>query len=68
MLIEQRRMAARTDDLAELKRFTFFVSPAVREVASEFSRSTCGFYFTTLAEPEEWLTSWRRDYPGALGG
>jgi hypothetical protein len=59
-------MALAHPDLAELKRFTFFVSRRFEEGRERF-RLHMG-YFTTLAEAEEWLAVVREIYPGAWAG
>ena len=59
-------MALAQTDLAELKRFTFFVSRRFEEGRERF-RLHMG-YFTTLAEAEEWLNVVREIYPGAWAG
>jgi len=59
-------MALPQADLAELKRFTFFVSRRFEEGRERF-RLHMG-YFTTLAEAEEWLSVVREIYPGAWAG
>ena len=59
-------MALAQTDLAELKRFTFFVSRRFEEGRERF-RLHMG-YFTTLAEAEEWLKVVREIYPGAWAG
>jgi hypothetical protein len=59
-------MALAQTDLAELKRFTFFVSRRFEEGRERF-RLHMG-YFATLAEAEEWLTVVREMYPGAWAG
>src|ERR1700722_164629 len=59
-------MALAQTDLAELKRFTFFVSRRFEEGRERF-RLHMG-YFTTLAEAEEWLAVVREIYPGAWAG
>src|SRR6201994_2833412 len=59
-------MALAHPDLAELKRFTFFVSRRFEEGRERF-RLHMG-YFTTLAEAEEWLSVVRDIYPGAWAG
>src|ERR1700758_2935125 len=59
-------MALAHPDLAELKRFTFFVSRRFEEGRERF-RLHMG-YFTTLAEAEEWLAVVREVYPGAWAG
>ncbi len=59
-------MALAQTDLAELKRFTFFVSRRFEEGRERF-RLHMG-YFATLAEAEEWLNVVREIYPGAWAG
>src|ERR1700729_2021347 len=59
-------MALAQTDLAELKRFTFFVSRRFEEGRERF-RLHMG-YFTTQAEAEEWLAVVREIYPGAWAG
>ena len=59
-------MALAHPELAELKRFTFFVSRRFEEGRERF-RLHMG-YFTTLAEAEEWLAVVREIYPGAWAG
>ena len=59
-------MALAQTDLAELKRFTFFVSRRFEEGRERF-RLHMG-YFATLAEAEEWLDVVREIYPGAWAG
>ena len=59
-------MALAQTDLAELKRFTFFVSRRFEEGRERF-RLHMG-YFATLAESEEWLSVVREIYPGAWAG
>lgn len=59
-------MALAQTDLAELKRFTFFVSRRFEEGRERF-RLHMG-YFTSLAEAEEWLNVVREIYPGAWAG
>ena len=59
-------MALAQTDLAELKRFTFFVSRRFEEGRERF-RLHMG-YFSTLAEAEEWLNVVREIYPGAWAG
>jgi hypothetical protein len=59
-------MALAQTDLAELKRFTFFVSRRFEEGRERF-RLHMG-YFATLAEAEEWLSVVREIYPGAWAG
>src|SRR4029077_392492 len=59
-------MALAQTDLAELKRFTFFVSRRFEEGRERF-RLHMG-YFATLAEAEEWLTVVREIHPGAGAG
>src|SRR5580692_7056774 len=59
-------MALAQTDLAELKRFTFFVSRRFEEGRERF-RLHMG-YFATLAEAEEWLNVVRDIYPGAWAG
>src|SRR5882762_9791430 len=59
-------MALAQTDLAELKRFTFFVSRRFEEGRERF-RLHMG-YFTALAEAEEWLNVVREIYPGAWAG
>ncbi|MBV9620984.1 MAG: hypothetical protein JO341_08160, partial [Gammaproteobacteria bacterium] len=59
-------MALAQTDLAELKRFNFFVSRRFEEGRERF-RLHMG-YFATLAEAEEWLTVVREIYPGAWAG
>ena len=59
-------MALAQTDLAELKRFTFFVSRRFEEGRERF-RLHMG-YFTTLPEAEEWLNVVREIYPGAWAG
>ena len=59
-------MALAHPDLAELKRFTFFVSRRFEEGRERF-RLHMG-YFTTIAEAEEWLAVVREIYPGAWAG
>ncbi len=59
-------MALAQVDMAELKRFTFFVSRRFEEGRERF-RLHMG-YFTTLAEAEEWLNVVREIYPGAWAG
>jgi len=65
MLIDHADGARKTD-LAELKRFTFFVSRRFEEGRERF-RLHMG-YFTALAEAEEWLNVVREIYPGAWAG
>src|SRR5271165_3568671 len=59
-------MALAQTDLAELKRFTFFVSRRFEEGRERF-RLHMG-YFSTLAEAEELLGAVRDIYPGAWAG
>jgi len=59
-------MALAHPELAELKRFTFFVSRRFEEGRERF-RLHMG-YFTTQAEAEEWLAVVREIYPGAWAG
>src|ERR1700744_1347423 len=59
-------MALAHPDLAELKRFTFFVSRRFEEGRERF-RLHMG-YFSTLKEAEEWLVAVRDIYPGAWAG
>jgi hypothetical protein len=59
-------MALAQTELAELKRFTFFVSRRFEEGRERF-RLHMG-YFPTLAEAEEWLGVVRDIYPGAWAG
>ena len=59
-------MALAHPELAELKRFTFFVSRRFEEGRERF-RLHMG-YFTTQAEAEEWLAVVREVYPGAWAG
>src|ERR1700759_2063103 len=59
-------MALAQTDLAELKRFPFFVSRRFEEGRERF-RLHMG-YFATLAEAEEWLGLVRDIYPGAWAG
>ena len=59
-------LALAQTDLAELKRFTFFVSRRFEEGRERF-RLHMG-YFATLAEAEEWLNVVREIYPGAWAG
>jgi hypothetical protein len=59
-------MALAQTDLAELKRFTFFVSRRFEEGRERF-RLHMGF-FESLAEAEEWLGVVRDIYPGAWAG
>src|SRR3984893_14415665 len=59
-------MALAQTDLAELKRFPFFVSRRFEEGRERF-RLHMG-YFATLAEAEEWLSVVREIYPGAWAG
>jgi hypothetical protein len=59
-------MALAQTDLAELKRFNFFVSRRFEEGRERF-RLHMG-YFATLAEAEEWLNVVREIYPGAWAG
>jgi hypothetical protein len=59
-------MALAQTDLAELKRFTFFVSRRFEEGRERF-RLHMG-YFTSIAEAEEWLNVVREIYPGAWAG
>jgi hypothetical protein len=59
-------MALAQTDLAELKRFTFFISRRFEEGRERF-RLHMG-YFATLAEAEEWLNVVREIYPGAWAG
>ncbi len=59
-------MALAQTELAELKRFTFFVSRRFEEGRERF-RLHMGF-FSSLAEAEEWLGLVREMYPGAWAG
>jgi hypothetical protein len=59
-------MALAQTELAELKRFTFFVSRRFEEGRERF-RLHMGF-FSSLAEAEEWLSLVREMYPGAWAG
>jgi hypothetical protein len=59
-------MALAQTELAELKRFNFFVSRRFEEGRERF-RLHMG-YFATLAEAEEWLNVVREIYPGAWAG
>src|ERR1700733_14856629 len=59
-------MALAQTDLAELKRFTFFVSRRFEEGRERF-RLHMG-YLPTLAKAEEWLKVVREIYPGAWAG
>lgn len=59
-------MALSNPELAELKRFSFFVSRRFEEGRERF-RLHMG-YFSTLAEAEEWLGAVRDIYPGAWAG
>jgi hypothetical protein len=59
-------MALAQTELAELKRFTFFVSRRFEEGRERF-RLHMGF-FASQAEAEEWLSVVRDIYPGAWAG
>jgi hypothetical protein len=59
-------MALAQTELAELKRFTFFVSRRFEEGRERF-RLHMGF-FASQAEAEEWLGVVREIYPGAWAG
>ncbi len=59
-------MALEHPQLAQLKRFTFFVSRRLEEGRERF-RLHMG-YFASLAEAEEWLNAVRDIYPGAWAG